>query len=523
MFSNIKLFYWFFVLAVSSLVMVHLIVRAPIFPYLPDSANYIEQARSLVEEGAALVNPHDLNDLSKAPSTLFPIGFPLALSLFQLIGIDAREASVGLSWFSSIILPFVLYLSFRGPLGNKFALAVVALSVSAPGFLSHSAMGLADVFSLLLVSISVGLVINSNSRSLIVVAGLLAGIAYSVRNAHAALLISFSIYFLVIWLANKRNRSEVASSVVMFAIGVSAIVAPLFIRNIIVFGSINPYLMEPSTIGVLENIRTYLQEFVYDVTGYRELGRVVAWSLPGLAVFVFLLFLVAWRALPSWGYLNVKQRRTLLLCSIYSFVGACVVIAARSRYQWGEPINIRHTLQYTPFFMVTIVLSISFEAKSVSQSIVKHALALTVAVIAVAHLVYVVVQDSQATIRIERANVAMSAFERGKAQLCDDANGKLLISNFAYVYRINCNSMVRQWAPVAQNASEKLNFSEFMVNYLISLSADHPYSKISVGLYPGRNEINKENFPISVDDSKRLKKDGWSILNNDGTGLLLSR
>ena len=522
MFNETKSVYWVLALVVSLLVLAHLAVRSPSFPFSPDSANYIEQARNLVEEGAALVNPYGLEGVGKAPSALFPIGFPLVLSLFQFIGIDARETSVALSWLSSIILPLVWYLSFRGALGQSFALVVAALSVTSPGFLSQSVMGLTDVFSLLLAGISVGLIINAKSRPLIIAAGLLAGVAYSVRNAHAALLVSFAVYFVVMWFVDKQNRREVVSSTFLFAIGAAAIVIPIVVRNLIVFGSINPYQMEPSTIGLLENIRTYLQEFVYDVTGYRELGRVVAWSLPGFSAFVVMLCLVAWSAFSSWGGLNIKQRRMLFLCSIYSFVGSCVVVAARSRYQWGEPINVRHTLQYTPYFIAVTTLVISVGAKSYSQSLIKYTLVFAFVPIVVIHLVYAVVPDSQSRIRFERSNASISAFEHGRQQLCGAENGNLLISNFAYVFRINCKSPVRQWSPLTQSTSGESTPSGLMTDSLIRLSRDYPSKHIVIGLYR-RNNDKKDLFPIPGADSSRLRIEGWNVINNDGTGLLLSR
>jgi hypothetical protein len=515
--------YFIAVLAVSLIVLANLVMRSTTFPFSPDSASYFEQARSLVNEGTALVTPYGLEELGKAPTALFPIGYPLVLSSFQYIGIDARETSVALSWFSSIVLPFVLYLSFRGALGHLYALVVAALSVSSPGFLSHSVMGLTDVFSLLLASISVGLILNSNSRLLVVIAGLLAGAAYSVRNAHAALLVSFVVYFMTIWLTDKHNRREVTSSVIIFSIGAAAIVIPLIIRNIVVFGSINPYQMEPSTIGIFENIRTYLQEFIYDVTGHRELGRAAAWSRPGLSAIVTMFFLVAWRALSSWGHLNIKQRRTLLLCSIYSFVGACVVIVARSRYQWGEPINVRHTLQYTPFFLATIVLFISFSATSVSQSTIKHFFSFVIAAIASIHVVHMVAHDSQSTIRIGRANAATAAFKNGKEHLCEIGSSSLLISNFAHVFQIKCNAPVRQWSPTTNSGLSKLTPPRLLIDALSELSERHPNTHLVIGLYPEHQHTEKELFPLSESDVSRLHVDGWNIVNNNSSGLLLSR
>ncbi|WP_458027343.1 glycosyltransferase family 39 protein [Methylomonas sp. MgM2] len=527
MIKRISSAYWLCLLIVSSIVLTHLIMRSPAYPFSPDSASYIEQARYLVTEGAALSRAYGLGGLGEgdpaAPSSLFPIGFPLVLAFFEFAGVGAGDAAVIVNWISSVIFPFVLYFSFRGSLGQFGAFLVAALSVSSPGFLSYAGMGVTDVFSMLVASISIGLVLNANSKPLMVGAGLLAGVAYSVRNAHVALLVSFVLYFFFMWHADKENRRKAVSNAVVFALGAAVVIVPLFARNLIIFGSINPYEMAPSTIGVTENIRTYLQEFVYDVTAYRELGRIAAWSISGVAILVLIFCLFVWAAFSFRPQLKDKQNRLLLFCSIYLLIGACVVIAARSRYQWGEPINIRHTLQYMPYFMAVCMLFVSVRAKNLLQITVKYSFVFSVVILSILHSLYAAELDSQSRIRYERSAAAASAFQHGKQQLCGAENGALLISNWSFVFRISCNSPVRHWSPVTEGATANSPFSELLLDSLAKLSSDYPNRQIVVGLYPGRDGVSQENLPISGADIAKLRVSGWSTVNNSDRGLLFAR
>jgi hypothetical protein len=512
---------WLAAMALGLHVLANLLMHSDSFPFSPDSTSYIEQARSLASHGAALVNPYELEENEQSFSTLFPIGFPLILSLFQILGIDARESSVALSWLSSIALPFILYLGFRGALGNSWAIIFALLSISSPGFIAHSGMGLTDVFSLLLASTSIALIISAKSRMTALAAGMLAGIAYSVRNAHAALLISQAVYFAAMWLSDRKNRRELASVAQGFTIGAAAIIIPLIFRNFAVFGALNPYSMEPSTVGVLENIRTYLQEFVYEITGHREAGRVVAWSVPGLFFSASVLCLLAWIGISSWDRLDTKQRKTLLLCSVYSIVGACVVIAARSRYQWGEPINVRHTMQYVPFFFAALSLLAAVGARSSSCSAIKYTSIIAIVSVLSLHGFRMIYSDSQVSIRKQRSNSALSAYISGRKYLCATEKDGLLVSNYAYVFRINCNSPVQQWSPVPSDKLDSVDLPSTVITSLITLSERYPKEKMTVGLYFGRKGVDRNSLTVLDRKNPDLKAAGWTILVNDGEGFLV--
>jgi hypothetical protein len=179
-----------------------------------------------------------------------------------------------------------------------------------------------------------------------------------VRNANIALLVALAVYFLYLWFSNPVQRSETTRRFLAFLAGVSLVIVPLFLRNIMIFGSLNPYIMEPSTVGVIQNIRMYIVEFIYDISALWSLGHYIGWSIPGL-IFLLVSVIGASRILMVvWIQLTENRKNTIFLCTTYSIIGACVVIAARSRYEWGELINIRHTLQYTPFFLAAFLAAI---------------------------------------------------------------------------------------------------------------------------------------------------------------------
>jgi hypothetical protein len=85
---------FFGVIIISILISAHLIFRSHYFPFSPDSAAYIEQARNLIQEGSALFTPNGPTGTGKIPNILFPIGFPMALAFISMFGLDPRESIV---------------------------------------------------------------------------------------------------------------------------------------------------------------------------------------------------------------------------------------------------------------------------------------------------------------------------------------------------------------------------------------------------------------------------------------------
>lgn len=509
--------------AISLLVVAHLFLRAPAFPFSPDSANYIEQARYLIQDGSALIRPYGLDGVDKAPSTLFPIGFPLVLAFFGYFGLDARQAAIAVGWISSIILPATLFVSFHRQIGSTYALILAGLCVFSPGVLLHSAMGATDVFSLILVVGSIGLVLNSRTFLPFAISGILAGFAYAVRNAHIALLVSFGVYFLYLWSSSKVQRGETIKQSVAFIAGVAVILLPLFLRNLMVFGVLNPYEMEPSTVSVLVNVRTYIQELIYDITAYRDVGRLIAWSTSGLVAFLLLISLAAWFLLTSSGRFDDKQKKTLFLCSTYSIVGACVVIAARSRYEWGEMINVRHTLQYTPFLFASCFAFMYAHKGKINKSIWHKVLLFPIGIIVILHLAYALRLDRQTQYSYERGASAMSAYNNGNVHLCASEGGALLVSNWAYVFRINCDAPVRQGPEINQNNVINMTPSSTLTAAILDLSSRFIDTPIRIGLFPGRSGITQADLPLQGREIVSLQNAGWRVIKNDTNGLLLVR
>ncbi|WP_310447391.1 glycosyltransferase family 39 protein [Thiobacillus sp.] len=494
-----------FIGVVCALMAVHLLMRTPAFPYNPDSASYFEQARSLVQSGTALETPYGLDATDKQASILFPIGYPVVLALLSLPGFDSAATALALSRVSSLLLPLLLFVGFRGLLGAPRAALLAGLATLSPGVLMFATLGTPDLPALLLAVAAVAIVLNARARHWLMLGGLIAGSAYAIRNAHIALLLAIALYYGYRLLTEAAQRRATLLDALAFLLGAALILVPVLLRNVLLFGVFNPYQMEPSTLSVLHNVRTFVQEVAYDVSGWRALGVFVAWSAAGAAVFLGFTASAGWLLGRSWQHLPPARSQTIVLCTLYAAIGASVVIAARSRYEWGEMINTRHTLQYAPFLWATLLAALPTQPRwrPVTAGLVLLA--------GLLHLAYVATPHDLLA-RNQKSTAALAVYEAGKGHFCTPGNA-LLASNWGYVFPILCGAAVRN---IEMNAlpCPAGKVCPSIASAALQLAQQFPARSIQLGFFAGRG-LAPRQLPLAPVDQMQLQHAGMQILQND--------
>ena len=491
------------------LLSIHMAVRALAFPFTPDSAAYIDEARRVL--AAIGMSGASMGDLP-GPNTLFPPGFGIAIAALGFVGMDLAEAAFVLASVCALALPWMIVWAFRRVV-PPLALAVVVLAyVTTPGVLTYSLVGLSEMMALCLGLATIGSVINGNTNRAYFYAGLFAGMGYLVRNANAALMVAFAAYCVAEMLLRSVPRRILAERVLVFAVGGAVIVLPLFCRNWILFGSINPYAMAPSTIDLLTNVRTMVQEFAFDVTGVRAVGVTVAWNAALLLAFAGVQGMVLVQAARVVKVLDEAPRRALLLTGFYCLLGVAMVVAARTRFEWGEPINIRHTLQYSLYWFV--LHAIIYLSSRKSGGGILHAWKLGHAMVLltfIGHAYYMYRFDGPAEDLARRSRAAALAFEAGEQMICDAGGSQAIRSNWPHVFGIRCGAkvgMISDWTEVRRWCGE---------NDARSVSAAR------VAIFPERAGFLASDFPLAGERVVELVSRGCNVAGNAETAIVLSR
>ena len=325
---------------------------APVrYPYAADSASYIEMADTIYHEGRPRVTPWDLEfpAQDRIPQRLFPPGFPLLVAAFVPIAGDATAASLWPGRLAAALLPMLLVLAFRGALGDRSLALLGAYALSTPGVIGWQYLAYSDVTALAVALLALGALarglglVEAGARlrtGWLVAAGFLAGASYGIRNAGLAVLAAA-----LLTLAHDAwRRRRGVGALVPWLVGAVAPLAALWTYNVATFGQLQPYTMPPSQRAWLLNVGDYA------LAALTDFG--VPWQvterLPAGVAIAFITLLALGLAMAWWRLRGDPARQGLLtLVAGYGFGGALLLVLSRSRYEWGNQIDVRNTLQYT--------------------------------------------------------------------------------------------------------------------------------------------------------------------------------
>lgn len=326
------------------------------YHYSPDSAVYIETARSLANGTLPILNaPIVRQDLAATPLALFPPGLPLLIySVSAISGMNESLASVGINWIAWALLPAILLFALR-PVANVWAahlvgvLVCISPGVTQTGWLAHS-----DIPFLFLIISSFGLLLRGCAEpgrpTLLLLSGVTCGLAYLTRNAGVALIAATISTFALLALARVLTVRTTLTRFTYWLIGTGLILAPFLAWNLNVFGAFHPYQMPPSDISLLTNIRTFLQALILDTFAAPSIA-LLAWEGKALMIMAMLILVATWLARThlsrAWNGSAPNTKLALLFLGTYLGLGSAMVVIARTRYQWGETIHLRHVLQYS--------------------------------------------------------------------------------------------------------------------------------------------------------------------------------
>ncbi len=180
----------------------------------------------------------------------------------------------------------------------------------------------------------------------VLLAGAATGLAYSFRNAGLAVIIAVVATFVLAAVLRLFPLREAFLRLAGWGAGVGLLLVPQWVWNYIVFGRLQSYTMPPSDVGLLENMRTFLQVLLVEVSGSQTVG-LLAWDAKlfalislGFGIIIYFGLKARWR---EWG---TAEKFSVMLFTLYLIVGSVMVVLARTVYQWGELINLRHVMQY---------------------------------------------------------------------------------------------------------------------------------------------------------------------------------
>ena len=318
------------------------------YPFANDSTGYIQEAEFL-HAGQGLIRTASLTQLPRlfAPSTLFPPGYSLLVSVASLGGLSADVAALWVSRLFWVLTPLAVAFALA-PLTNfARAAACGVLAALSPGVVETGYMALTDVPFLVLVAFSLGLLARTQGMRrwvpAMLVAGLLSGAAYALRNAGAALLVAVVSTYVLATLVRACSVKQAISHMVVWALGVACIMVPLLWRNHLLFGQVQPYQASEASFGYLQSLRIFMSGLFMELSGSKTIALLAfdfkLLLLLGVPLAAWLLYL----ALVQFRRAVPEQRFIVLLFASYAVLASIIVIIAQKRY--GADGSVRYAMQ----------------------------------------------------------------------------------------------------------------------------------------------------------------------------------
>jgi hypothetical protein len=281
-----------------------------------------------------------------------------------VLGADPLWVAPRLAWASWVLLPVAILFALRPVLRNSTIHAISVMTMLAPGTVHTAHRALSDLPFLLLTTLSLALLFRSTLARLdwrlVLLSGLAGGSAYAVRNVGLALFGTIVASAVIFSLLRPERKTEALKTVSWWFAGAAVVLIPLELRNLFLFGDLQPYSMAPSTIGLATNVRYYLMALFDSMTGAPEIDHALFWDnrilFAAFAAILSGLFLFRKFLARHWTSLSLPSRQIfiILLCNV--LLGSAIVILARTRYQWGELINPRYLQQYDWMMLALIAL-----------------------------------------------------------------------------------------------------------------------------------------------------------------------
>jgi len=353
-------------LIAAVIVMALVNISAPIiYPYTSDGLGYIEAAQNLLAGNGLLVTPFDPEpyDIDLEPLRLFPPGYPVLIAGASLLGFDVAKAALGISIFAWIALLPAIVFCLRPLIGVIPASICGLLTIlSAPAF-TTGPMAFADIPFLLVTCLCFGILFRSvdenPSREGILLAGLLAGVAYSLRNAGISILLSVSAAFVLAAMARMLRLRPAMTMLGLWWAGVLPVLVLLWVRNIVVFGKMQPYSHPPAPAetGLLHIMRQYSESVLFVLTGSHKIAM-LAWDYKILAVIVLpVTAATAWGIMSRWSRMSLQARFAVIAICFYVVIGSAMVLLAHylmGAHDYGTG---RYAVQYTWLILALVAIA----------------------------------------------------------------------------------------------------------------------------------------------------------------------
>ncbi len=242
-----------------------------VFPFTTDSMVYISTAENIVRFKGLLftnffVRPPFPDVL---PLSIWPPGYPISIAVLKWMGVNEYAAALILPRLCCLFLPFLFWGIFRRLIAENIALFASGMCSLTFSVLSSSVFVWSDTpylsLCLLVLMMTFDIIEKKTSVhwSVILLAGVLSGVAFLIRYIGISLIASIGICLIIGFMIRAMTFKDLMRMICFYGLGVCLPVVPYIVRNLVVFGTVSAYSYHVSKAVFLSNlvvvVRLYFQ------------------------------------------------------------------------------------------------------------------------------------------------------------------------------------------------------------------------------------------------------------------------
>ncbi|MEI7997972.1 MAG: hypothetical protein WCH62_00480 [Candidatus Omnitrophota bacterium] len=331
-----------------------------VFPFTTDSITYITTAENISQFKGIVFNnyfiTHPKHDIR--PSFVAPPGYPILIAAFKFIGIDAYKASLIIARSGFLLLPFLFFMVFKRLMPLAVALVASFVCTFMFSIVKCSLFAWSDVpylcFSLISL-IAAFQIIEKKAQVpflFIFLAGVIVGYSFLIRYVGLTLIVSIGIGFLGSYLLRIFSLKDFIKTACGYLLGILLVILPYFLRNMAVFGRIQPYHQLSFKGPFLATAHVYLQTLAEMIFASPSFEYVVLVFIIGLLIFIM-------RGTKTLFQNNQECFIYVLILLIYFFLVSVLLVVFMTMYSVPESIDDRYLIQMAWILMGSFVYAVN--------------------------------------------------------------------------------------------------------------------------------------------------------------------
>jgi len=248
-------------------------VSKNVTPYsATDSASYIEAAQNFKAGKGLTVSTFGAIPVAQdsGPLSWWPPGYPLLISLISSFNVDEKSAAVFVPQFFFLLLPPAFFIVFRFFMRDTMAFCSAAIITLMWPTIATAAVASSDIPFLWSTLIAFFFIFRSLDRNLPrdgFVSGAISAVTIAIRHIGYNLVLGIVTGLFLALLSKSIPRVKYFRIQAAYFLGFTIAYLPLFMRNIFVLHTIQPYHLPLARITLFEPALQYFKEIACMLLG----------------------------------------------------------------------------------------------------------------------------------------------------------------------------------------------------------------------------------------------------------------